>query len=87
VERITLTSRQYCVIVNPVDRKLVIGAKSLFLLPGKSLPDGIQNVIELGEDEALVVKAKEQFRDDVSIATRLPNLNFKLNLSLAYLRL
>ena len=74
-QRVNITSlnnRQYCVIVNPVDekgkprwgeRKLVKGEASFFLKPGERLENNIQNIIVLGEDETLLLKAKESFRE------------------------
>jgi len=68
----TLTNRQYCVILDPVDnkgrpqlgrKKLVKGEKSFFLMPGESLEKGIQNVYILGENEGLILKSTEQFQD------------------------
>ncbi|CAL1533849.1 unnamed protein product [Lymnaea stagnalis] len=71
----TLTNRQYAVILDPVgadgkpqlgQKKLVRGEKSFFLLPGEKLEKGIQNIYILGEDEGLVLRAIEQFKDGVS---------------------
>lgn len=68
----TLTNRQYCVILDPVDdkgtpqfgrRKLVKGEKSFFLMPGEKLEKGIQNIYVLGEDEGLILRAVEGFSD------------------------
>uniref|UniRef100_A0A0B7A640 Major vault protein n=1 Tax=Arion vulgaris TaxID=1028688 RepID=A0A0B7A640_9EUPU len=68
----TLTNRQYCVILDPVDeygkpqfgkKKLVKGDKSFFLMPGESLEKGIQSIYILSDDEGLVLKALEQFQD------------------------
>jgi major vault protein len=68
----TLTNRQYCVIVDPVDakgkpqlgrRKLVKGECSFFLMPGESLETGIQNVFVLGENEGLMLKSTESFKE------------------------
>lgn len=68
----TLTNRQYCVILDPVDdagkpqlgqKKLVKGEKSFFLMPGERLEKGIQNVYILGEDEGLILKASETYQD------------------------
>lgn len=69
----TLTNRQYCVILDPVDSKgvpqlgrvkQVKGEKSFFLQPGETLQKGIQNVYVLGEDEGLILRAIEGFHDD-----------------------
>lgn len=68
----TLSNRQYCVVLDPVgsdgkpqlgQKKLVKGERSFFLLPGERLEKGIQNVYILGEDEGLILKATETFRD------------------------
>lgn len=72
----TLTNRQYCVIVDPVDadgkpqlgrKKLVKGERSFFLMPGERLERGIQNVYVLSENEGLILRATEEFTDDVSL--------------------
>ena len=74
----TLTNRQYCVILDPVgkdgkpqlgQKKLVKGEKSFFLQPGERLEKGIQNVFVLGEDEGLILKANEAFKDPESVST------------------
>ncbi|XP_065891500.1 major vault protein-like isoform X2 [Dysidea avara] len=71
----TLTNRQYCVILDPVgkdgkpqlgQKKLVKGEKSFFLQPGERLEKGIQNVYVLGEDEGIILKANEAFKDPES---------------------
>jgi major vault protein len=69
----TLNSRQYCVVVDPVDHKTgkpKLGAKELrkgevsfFLLPGEKLESGIQAVYVLDSEEALLLRAKEGLRD------------------------
>jgi len=70
----TLTNRQYCVVLDPVDakgnpqfgrKKLMKGEKSFFLMPGERLEKGIQNIYVLGEDEGLILKAVEGFTDSV----------------------
>nr|XP_058948197.1 major vault protein-like isoform X1 [Pocillopora verrucosa]XP_058948198.1 major vault protein-like isoform X1 [Pocillopora verrucosa] len=72
VDITTLNNRQYCVILDPVDKdgrpqlgqkRLVKGEKSFFLLPGEKLEQGIQDVFILGEDEGLILKANEAFLD------------------------
>ena len=72
----TLNNRHYCVILDPVgadgkpqlgQKKLVKGEKSFFLLPGEKLEKGIQNVYVLGEDEGLILKANECFKDPDSV--------------------
>ncbi|XP_077995303.1 major vault protein-like [Glandiceps talaboti] len=68
----TLNNRQYCVIMDPVgadgkpqlgQKKLVKGEKSFFLQPGEKLEKGIQNVYVLGEDEGVILRANEAFKD------------------------
>jgi len=75
----TLTSRQYCIILNPVDdkgknqlgsKKLLKGEVSFFLQPGESLQDGIQDVYVLGEDEGLILKATEACTDADGVQRR-----------------
>ena len=68
----TLTNRQYCIVTDPVDEKgnnllgqkrLIKGDCSFFLRPGEGLLKGIQDVFVLNEDEALVLRATEEFED------------------------
>ncbi|EDQ86973.1 uncharacterized protein MONBRDRAFT_10492 [Monosiga brevicollis MX1] len=72
VDITTLTNRQYAVIVNPVDekghsqlgaKKLVKGPASFFLQPGETLEKGVQDVFVLGEDEGIILRAAETFKD------------------------
>jgi len=69
----TLTNRQYCVILDPVDvqgkpqlgkKKLIKGEKSFFLMPGERLEKGIQSVFVMGENEGLILRATEGFTDE-----------------------
>ncbi|KAL0993658.1 hypothetical protein UPYG_G00111190 [Umbra pygmaea] len=68
----TLSSRQYCVILDPVgpdgkpqlgQKRVVKGERSFFLLPGEHLEAGIQDVYVLSEEEGLVLRAVEAFND------------------------
>jgi major vault protein len=67
----TLTNRQYAVIRDPIvagvqhfgQKVLRKGEASFFLNPGERLESGIQNVIVLGEEEALLLTATEDFKD------------------------
>jgi len=69
----SLTSRQYCVILDPVDnetkkqqlgtRVLVKGPSSFFLQPGERLEAGIQDVQVLDTEEALLLRAREAFKE------------------------
>ena len=84
----TLSNRQYCVVLDPVDakgnpqfgrKKLVKGEKSFFLIPGERLEKGIQNIYILGEDEGLILKAVEGFVD--SVRCHIANAKLSFNLS------
>lgn len=77
----TLTNRQYCVILDPVgadgkpqlgQKKLIKGEKSFFLQPGEQLEKGIQNVFVMGEDEGLILRALEAFKDTDAGKDRSP---------------
>jgi major vault protein len=71
VKLTVLNNRQYCVVLDPVDPKTgkqLFGQKELrrgptafFLRPGERLEAGIQNVYVLTEEEALLLRAKEEF--------------------------
>lgn len=72
VEITTLSDRQWCIVVDPIDaqgkpqlgmREIRQGRTSFFLHPGESLEDGIQKVYVLGEQEALLLRAKEAFSE------------------------
>jgi len=76
-----LTNRQYAVVVDPVDskgvpqlgkRELRRGECTFFLQPGESLEKGIQNVYVLGAEEALLLRAKEEFVDPATKAAHQP---------------
>uniref|UniRef100_A0A3B5QWM1 Major vault protein n=1 Tax=Xiphophorus maculatus TaxID=8083 RepID=A0A3B5QWM1_XIPMA len=65
----TLSSRQYCVILDPVgadgkpqlgQKKVVKGERSFFLQPGEELENSIQSVYVLSEEEGLVLRALMQ---------------------------
>ncbi|XP_034448590.1 major vault protein isoform X2 [Hippoglossus hippoglossus] len=72
VDVTTLSSRQYCVILDPVgpdgkpqlgQKRVVKGERSFFLQPGELLELGIQDVYVLSEEEGLVLRAVEAFND------------------------
>ncbi|XP_048846931.1 major vault protein [Brienomyrus brachyistius] len=72
VDVTTLSSRQYCVILDPVggdgkpqlgQRKVVKGERSFFLQPGEHLENGIQDIYILSAEEGLVLRALEAFMD------------------------
>jgi len=76
-----LTNRQYAVVVDPVDakgvpqlgkRELRRGECTFFLQPGESLENGIQNVYVLGAEEALLLRAKEDFVDPATKVAHQP---------------
>jgi len=67
-----LNNRQYCYVLDPVDSegKQLLGQKELrsgpryfFLKPHERLESGIQNVHILGENEALLLRAKASFQE------------------------
>lgn len=69
-----LTKDQYCIVVDPVDsetgvnrngyREKRIGETVFFLMPGESLEGGIRTRAVLSEEEALLLRAKEQIEVD-----------------------
>jgi len=68
-----LGSRDYCVILDPVDeagkarlgtRELRKGEVTFFLKPGERLEAGIQKVHVLESEQALLLRAREAFKDD-----------------------
>ena len=71
----TLNNRQYCVVLDPVgpngkpqlgQKQLRKGEASFFLRPGESLESGITDVYVLGEEEALLLRAKEAYTSEAS---------------------
>jgi major vault protein len=71
VSVIILRKNQYCVILDPFDAKegknklgtkiIRKGEDAFFLHPGEQLKEGIKEVEVLGEKDALLVKAKENY--------------------------
>jgi len=68
----TLSNRQYTVVLDPLDSKgrpqlgvkeLRVGPASFFLRPGERLESGIQNIHVLGAEEALLLRAREAYKD------------------------
>ena len=47
------------------------GERSFFLLPGERLMKGIQNVYVLGEDEGLILRATESFKDEDTVRVKI----------------
>jgi major vault protein len=69
----TLNDREWCVVCDPVDsmgkpqlgkREIRKGRTSFFLHPGESLESGVQQVYVLGQQEALLLCARETFQDN-----------------------
>jgi len=68
-----LNKTQYCLILDPLDEEtgtnrmgakvLVVGETSFFLRPAESLEGGIKNTYILADDNALLLRAKELFKD------------------------
>jgi len=72
-EMIILSKDNFAVILNPVDdhgrnlkgsKKLLKGEKSFFLQPGEELENGIQSVMILNENEAVLLQCIERFKDE-----------------------
>lgn len=74
IEAVPLTSLQYTVLLNPYDmktyrnqwglKKLIRGETMIFLYPGETLENGVQDVRILGEDQALLLQCIEEFEDE-----------------------
>jgi major vault protein len=73
VKLTTLNNRQYCVVLDPIDetgkqhfgQKVVRkGEASFFLRPGEKLESGIQAIHVLSDEEALLLRAKEEYAAD-----------------------
>ncbi|XP_065176847.1 major vault protein-like [Sycon ciliatum] len=71
VKKTVLTSKQYCVVMDPVgedghnqlgQRELRTGPSSFFLRPGEHV-NKIEAVHIMGDDEALLLRAMEEFTD------------------------
>lgn len=69
VQITVINNRQYAVIVDPIGadgkpqfgkRVLIKGEASFFLRPGEHLEKGIQSIYVLGNNEALLLRAKEE---------------------------
>jgi major vault protein len=67
-----LNTRQFCVVLDPVGkdgkqnfgrREIRKGEDCFFLQPGERLESGIQNIFVLGEEEALLLCAREEYKD------------------------
>ncbi len=72
VEMTTLSEREWCIVANPVDaegaqqwglREIRKGRTWFFLHPGELMEGGIRQIYVLGEQEALLLQAREAFVD------------------------
>lgn len=72
VNAVVMNNRQFCYILDPADdngknqfgkKELKKGECTFFLKPFESLEKGIQDVIVLADDEALLLKAVELYKD------------------------
>jgi len=70
VKKTTLAKNQYCVVLDPIGddgkpqygrKELRVGEVAFFLKPGERLENNIQNVYLLSEEEALLLRAREEF--------------------------
>ena len=70
VNKTTLGKNQYCVVLDPIGedgkpqygrKELRVGEAAFFLKPGERLENSIQNVYLLSEEEALLLRAREEF--------------------------
>ena len=92
-----LTHRQYCVVLNPIDpktgknklghRKLRKGEAVFFLQPGESLENGIEDIKVLEDDEALLLRAREEFMDPFAEKKRLPGEKWMIKGPIEYIPL
>jgi major vault protein len=80
VTLITLTSREFCIVENPVDETLKNqhgkkilrkGECSFFLHPDEAIPHGVEDVHVLSEHDGLILRADEEFEDGEN-GTRQP---------------
>ena len=81
VNAVVLNSRQYCYVLDPVDangknkfgdKKLMQGECNFFLRPFENLEKGIQDIIILADDEALLLKAVDELEDKNTGKKRVP---------------
>jgi len=86
----TLSGRQYCVILDPVGkdgrnqlgkRELRKGEAAFFLAPGERLEAGVQNIHVLDSEEALLLRAREEFEDrsGKEVVSRKPGDRWMIN--------
>uniref|UniRef100_A0AAR2M5W2 Major vault protein n=1 Tax=Pygocentrus nattereri TaxID=42514 RepID=A0AAR2M5W2_PYGNA len=93
VDVTTLSSRQYCVILDPVgpdgkpqlgQKRVVKGERSFFLRPGEHLENGIQDVYVLSEEEGLVLRAEQEKRGKGAGVQRRPGDRWMLRGPMEY---
>jgi major vault protein len=73
VKLTTLNNRQFCVVLDPWkngrpqlgQKELRKGECSFFLQPGETLEGGIQSIFVLAADEALLLRARENFNETI----------------------
>lgn len=68
-----LSANQYCIVLNPIgangknrygEREVRRGECSFFLMPDEELVDGIHDVLAVGREEAVLLKAVERFVEE-----------------------
>lgn len=74
VDLTILTKEDFVILVNPIDaktgknqkgaKKQILGEFNFFLQPGEELENGIQKVRILNENQAVLLQAKEKFKDE-----------------------
>jgi major vault protein len=91
---IALNSNQYCYVESPVDKKtgkpmyglkeLRKGEQKFFLLPGEVFL-GVEPIMILQEDEALLLKAKNDFKDSKTGDLRKAGTTWMINGPIDYI--
>jgi len=79
VNPIILNNNEYCYVLNPVEdgankmgkKKLIKGPMSFFLKPGEILEGSIRPNYILGDDQGLLLKAQEGFKDE-EVGQKMP---------------
>ncbi|KAG8341914.1 putative major vault protein [Trypanosoma vivax] len=85
---VVLDAQQFCVVADPVDdnrvnqfgkKEMRKGKLSFFLHPGERLVGGVQPVITVGKDEALLLQAVGSFTEESSARLRTPGETWMLH--------
>ena len=89
----TLDNRQFCVVVDPIDAEtgrnrfgemeVRRGEASFFLHPGERLRNGVEAIVVLAHDEALLLRAIDAFRD--GNVERRPGQRWMINGPIEYI--